>query len=402
MHEAASIVLVSLAAFVLPLAARRVRLPGIVLEILFGILVGPAVLGWIHDSEVLAFLAELGLLLLMFLAGFEIDLGKLQRGGVVELATGLGVFVLTLGLAYGSANALGHGPFVALLLATTSVGLVIPTLRSARRASTGLGQAIIISALMADFLTLIGVTIFAMIRQHGVGGNLLNVPVLFLSITLLLVLLRRVVWWYPERFERIFDPHDPEEMGIRTCLALMFVFVGLAFLLDVEAILGAFLAGLAFAAVFRNRGELERKMKGFSYGFLIPIFFIHVGMRFDVQALKQPGVLVGALALIAVAVLVKLGAASLLVLRRFSPREVLAAGVLLSARLSLVIAVANLGARLGILDRALESQVILLALVTATLCPTLFLVLQPPRQALEEPLAPGGHLRHPLRHPARS
>jgi Kef-type K+ transport system membrane component KefB len=396
MHGAVGVLFASLAAFVLPLAARKVRLPGIVLEILFGILVGPAILGWIHDSEVMEFLAELGLLLLMFLSGFEIDFGKLQRQGAGELASGLGVFALTLVLAYTSASALGHGPFVALLLATTSVGLIIPTLRSARRASTRVGQAIIISALMADFLTLIGVTIFAMIRQHGVGMNLLNIPVLFLCIVLLLVLLKRVAWWYPERFERIFDPHDPEEMGIRTCLALMFVFVGLSFMLDVEGILGAFLAGMAFAVVFRDRGELERKMKGFSYGFLIPIFFIHVGMRFDVQALRQPGVLVGALALIAVAVLVKLGAASLLILRRFSARETLASGLLLSARLSLVIAVANLGARLGILDRALESQVILLALVTATLCPTLFLVLQPPRQQLEEPLSRRA-LRHPLK-----
>ena len=79
MHDAVGVLFASLAAFVLPLAARKVRLPGIVLEILFGILVGPAILGWIHDSEVMEFLAELGLLLLMFLSGFEIDFGRLQR-----------------------------------------------------------------------------------------------------------------------------------------------------------------------------------------------------------------------------------------------------------------------------------------------------------------------------------
>ncbi len=387
MNDTISIVLASLAAFILPLAARRLRTPGIVLEILFGILVGPAVLNLIHDSEVMGFLAELGLLLLMFLAGFEIDFDRLARQGVPQLATGLAVFGLTLVLAYQSSRWLGQGAFVALLLATTSVGLVIPTLRSARRESTPLGQTIIVCALSADFLTLIGVTFYAMVRQQGVGAHLLNIPALFLSILLVLMLLRRVVWWFPERFERLFDAHDPDEIGIRTCLALMFVFVGLSWLLDVETILGAFLAGTMFAAVFRNRGELERKMKGFSYGFLIPIFFIHVGMRFDVRALLDRDAFVAALALIGAALVVKMLSTVVLFARGCTPREVLSAGLLLSARLSLVIAVANLGTRLGVLDRAIEAQVILLALVTSTLCPTLFLTLCPPLGRTESPTA---------------
>jgi Kef-type K+ transport system membrane component KefB len=193
----------------------------------------------------------------------------------------------------------------------------------------------------------------------------------------LLLFLKRLAWWYPEKVERMFVTDDPEEIGIRASLALMFVFVGLSLLLGVEAILGAFFAGAVFAMVFRHRGQLEQKLKGFSYGFLIPIFFIYVGVRFDLQALMRPGVLLGALGLIGVAVGLKILAASVLILQRFSFREVLAAGTLLSSRLSLVIAVAALGARLNLVDRELESQVILLAIVTATVSPTLFRVLAP-------------------------
>jgi Kef-type K+ transport system membrane component KefB len=176
----------------------------------------------------------------------------------------------------------------------------------------------------------------------------------------------------------------------------MFVFVGLSLLLGVEAILGAFFAGAVFAMVFRHRGQLEKKLKGFSYGFLIPIFFIYVGVRFDLQTLMRPGVLLGALALIGVAVGLKILAAGLLVFQHFSPREALAAGTLLSARLSLVIAVAALGARLGLVDRELESQVILLAIVTATVAPTVFRALAPklampaPGESMEA--APNGKL----------
>ncbi len=384
MEHAGTVIIIAVAAFALPLVAGRMGPPAVVLEILFGILVGPSLLGLIHGSAGMDYLAELGFLLLMFLSGFEIDFRRLERQGSSQILVGMLVFVLTMAAALQASRLLGLGPFVTLVLATTSVGIVVPTLRSARCTSTPLGQAILIAALLTDFLTLILATLFAMVRGQGIGWHLLNFPLLFLSFVMLLVALRRLAWWYPERFERLFDPEDPEEMGIRTCLFLMFVFVGISHLLDVEAILGAFLAGTCFGFVFRHRGQLERKMKGFSYGFLIPIFFIHVGVRFDVQSLMRPGVLGGALALLAAAAIVKIVAASALLLRGFSPRQVLAAGFLLSARLSLVIAVAEMGVRLGLLNRALEAQVVLLAVVSSIAAPTLFRAVMPP---VEEPSA---------------
>lgn len=372
MEHAETLILIGIAAFLLPFAAERLRVPAVVVEILFGILVGPAVLGWVHDSEVISFLAEFGLLLLMFLSGFEIDFGRLETQGPGRLVTGGVIFALTLLLAYLSSGILGQGSFLMFLLATTSVGLVVPTLRAVHRSSSPLGQAILISALFADFLTMLGVTILAMVSQHGATWKLLNLPILMLIILVVLLALRRFAWWYPEKFQRLFESDDPEEMGIRTCLALMFLFTGLSYWLDVEAILGAFLAGTVFALVFRHRDHLEQKVKGFAYGFFIPIFFINVGAQFDLQVLGRANVLLGAGALLVAALLVKLLPAQILLFRRFTIRESLAAGTLLSARLSLVIAVAALGVQLGFLDRVLQSQVILLAIVTSTVCPALF------------------------------
>jgi len=377
MDHAVSILILATAAFLLPLIGSRLRLPAVVLEILFGIVAGPALLGLLHESETMGSLAELGFLLLMFLSGFEIDFRKLERGGAGQILTGMSIFLLTLLFAWRAGVWLGHGPFVTLVLATTSVGLVVPTLRSTQRSSTPLGQAILIAALLTDFLTLIGATLFAMVREHGVGWNLLSFPVLFVTIALLLWTLKQLAWWFPEQFERLFDPEDPEEMGIRTCIFLMFIFVGLSWLLGVEAILGAFMAGTVFAWVFRHRGQLEQKLKGFSYGFLIPIFFIHVGVKFDLAALTRPGVLIGALLLIGVATLVKIFASSVLLLVGFSVRQTISAGVLLSARLSLVIAVAEMGVRLNLLSRELEAQVVMLAIVTSVLAPTIFRALAP-------------------------
>jgi Kef-type K+ transport system membrane component KefB len=376
-QSAATLILIASAAFVLPLVGRRIRVPAVVLEIVFGVIIGPAT-GWVDGTELLNQLGELGFFLLMFLSGFEIELRTFERRGIGQITTGLIVFALTLIGAYVTAISLGHGIFMTFVLATTSVGLVVPTLRATRRVSTPLGQAILISALLADFLTLLGVTVFALIEEHGAGVQLLAVPGFFLVIGIALLALRRTAWWFPERFSRLFDQDDPEELGIRASLALMLVFVGLSTVLGIEPILGAFLAGTMFALVFRHRGALEQKLTGFAYGFLIPIFFINVGIQFDLRALGEPGAITGAFVLIGVAVLVKLVPSFVFLARRLSLRDVIATGTLLSARLSLIIAVAELGVQLEVIDRALQASIILLAAVTSTFAPAVFRLIAPP------------------------
>lgn len=377
MEQATSLILIATAVFVLPLVAGNLRIPAVVLEIVFGILAGPQALDWIQGSEILDLFAELGLFLLMFLAGFEIDFRKLREQGITQIGTGFVIFVLTLGVSYIVTQRLGYGVFVTIVLATTSVGLVVPTLRNTRRSSTPLGQTILLSAIMADFLTLLGVAFLAVVHEHGVSLNLLKIPALFLAIVVVLRTLQLFVWWYPERFRRLFTGDDPEELGIRSCLALMLAFVGLSMALDVEPILGSFLAGTLFAMVFRNRGSLEHQLNGFSYGFLIPIFFINIGLRFELDVLLDPQILVRALAVVLGAVLIKVIPSFFLLLRGFSLRETLAAGVLLSARLSLIIAVATLGVELGFLNSEDRAIVVVLAAVTATLAPTGFRLLAP-------------------------
>jgi Kef-type K+ transport system membrane component KefB len=377
MEQATSLILIAAAVFVLPLVAGNLRLPAVVLEILFGILAGPQALNLIQGSEILDLFAELGLFLLMFLAGFEIDFRKLAEQGIGQIGSGFVIFTLTLVVSYVVTHRLGYGLFMTIVLATTSVGLVVPTLRNTRRSATPLGQTILLSAILADFLTLVGVAFLAVVHEHGVSFDLLKIPALFLAIVVVLRALQLFVWWYPERFRRLFSGDDPEELGIRSCLALMLAFVGLSMALDVEPILGSFLAGTLFAMVFRNRGSLEHQLNGFSYGFLIPIFFINIGIRFELNVLVEPQILFRALAILAGAVLIKMLPSFFLLLRGFSLREVLAAGVLLSARLSLIIAVAELGVELGFLNSEDRAIVVVLAAVTATLAPTGFRWLAP-------------------------
>lgn len=385
-----SLVLIALGAFIIPLVSRRLRVPAIVLEIAFGVLIGPEIFDLVEDAQLLEFLSDLGLLLLMFLAGFEIDFGRLQRQGTGPLLSGLATVALIFVLAYLGAQWLsletsGQQIFLTLLIGASALGLVIPTLRATRRSSTGLGQTAILVTLLAEVVSLIGIVIFLVVDEKGLTWDLLNVPGLFVIIALVLLAIKRAAWWFPEKFERLFDAHDPEELGIRATLALMFVLVGLSLALNIEDILGAFLAGAIFAFIFRERGGLEEQLSGFAYGFFIPIFFIFVGIGFPLSRLGQADVLTEALKLIVVGIGIKVVAGLTYMIRGYTLREALGLGFLWAGQLSVIIALAELGVARGLLTEGAEAGAILLVAVTAVITPIAFRALQP---ALDDEVPP--------------
>ncbi len=377
----AAFVLIGLGAFSLPILARRIGLPPIVLEIAFGVAIGPEVLGLIGiaDEATIELFAELGLLLLMFLAGFEVDFERIERQGITQIISALVLFGLfLLGAWYGTGffdlDNNQQRLFLALLISAASVGIVVPALRDVGIGGTGLGQALLIGALIAEFMSLIGIVVLGIWVEQGLAWGLLGLPALFGIMVVALWGIRRAAWWYPEKFKRLFATHDPDEMGIRASLALLFVFVGIAGALGVEGILGAFLAGALFAFIFRDTGRLEERLSGVAFGFFVPIFFINVGIRFPLSRLYEASVLGTAIGLIVVAVLIKVVPALLLALR-FTLREALAGGVLLAGQLSVVVALAELGVDLDLLSPALEVGAILLVAVTAVLSPVAFKIL---------------------------
>ncbi|MHC1587752.1 MAG: cation:proton antiporter domain-containing protein, partial [Candidatus Syntropharchaeia archaeon] len=138
--------------------------------------------------------------------------------------------------------------------------------------------------------------------------------------------------------------------------------------------LGAFLAGVMLSLLFRGGTILEQKLYGIGYGFLIPIFFINVGIKFDLTSLITGGIyLVPTLLLMALIVKI---IPALIFLIEYPLKDSISAGILLSSRLSLIIAVATVGMELGLMDRMMGSAIILLALITSTVCPTIFRKMQ--------------------------
>jgi Kef-type K+ transport system membrane component KefB len=385
--NATTFIVIGFAAFLLPLFARRIGLPAVVLELVFGLLIGPQVFGLIAAESTsegfILVLAEVGLLLLMFLAGFEIDFTSLEREGRGPIVVGLIGFALIVAIAWFGFGIIGvvatdERIFATLLVSAASVGVIVPALRATNRGGTRQGQITIVVGILAEFIAATGIIVFSVWVKNGWGIELLAVPLFAVILLVALWLMRTLAWWYPERAERLFAAHDPDELGIRFSLALLFVFVGLSLALGMDPILGAFMAGAIFAFVFRNSGDLEARLSGFSYGFLIPIFFISVGVGFPLDALSDPAVLSLAVGIIVVAIVAKVLPAPLLMFRGLSLRDSLGVGVLLAGQLSVIIALAQVGVTIEVIDEGLAAGAILLVGVTAILSPIVFKVLSPP------------------------
>lgn len=375
-NQALSLIIISLAVFIVPILSRYLKIPSIVGEILFGIAIGKSGLGLIMSGEWLSFLAHFGFLLLMFLSGFEIDFEYLEKQGLKQVVFALFIFFCTVLLAYLFSTLMGFGFYMTLILSTTSLGLAIPTLRETGLSKSLLGQDIILAAIIADFLTLLGIVIYSLFFQYGFCREMLKPGLIFVFAALVLYILKRLAWWYPERFIRLLKGEDPAETGVRASLALLFVFVGFSSLLDIEPILGAFLCGVLFSLIFRYRGVLEEKLMGFGYGFLIPIFFIHVGINFDLRVLLEWQIFLNTAILFIGAWIVKIIPSLLFRFKGLTWNECFYSGILLSARLSLIIAAASIGLKLNLINNQIHSSIIFLAILTSSLAPILFKKIQ--------------------------
>lgn len=208
--------------------------------------------------------------------------------------------------------------------------------------------------------------------------EILKALFLFVVAYSILAVLRLVVWWFPLHFQRWVDVEDPSEVGVRAGFVLMLSLAALSGWVGLEAILGAFLAGALFSFVFRDKGVLETKLSAVGQGFFVPLFFINVGVSFDASALDDLSSLLKGLGVLAGASLAATWIpVFLLMLVGFSLRQVASSAFLLAAPLTLLVAVASMGHELGVLDDKMSSEVILLAIVTGIVFPTIFKLLYP-------------------------
>ena len=363
------------ASFAAPLLSGLVHVPSSVLLILLGVLVGPHALGIVGVNEVPLFLAEVGFIVLMFLAGLEIDFNQIRHRGLGSLLLMTGICVGIGAVAVIAVLLLGLAPAHALALGAMSVGLPLAILKEGGGVRGRLGQTIILVGSVGELLTIIGMTLYYFLARYGVSIELVTGLARMLAVFILAGLVLRTLaaaaWWWPDRFAKMVAEEDGSELGVRASLLLMVVFSTVALLADVESIVGAFMAGAVIAFVLRGKRVLEEKLSVVGHGFFVPIFFLMVGVKFE------PTVVTGealgfALELLALSFVVKMLPGFFLLREGLSLRETVSASVLLSAPLTLVVAIAGVGEEVGALDQTGTGTLVLLAILSGVVFPVVF------------------------------
>jgi Kef-type K+ transport system membrane component KefB len=380
-----SILVIAAVAFLAPILvnlAPRLRLPAVALEIVIGIVVGPAGLGWLELDLPVTVLSLMGLAFLLFLAGLEIDPARLRgRLGTISLAFGISlVLAIAAAFAFQPVEEIRNPLFVAIILASTSLGLIVPVVRDAGEIDTEFGQVVLAAASLAEFGTILLVSLFFSTSSSGSDGSGAKVILLVgFAVLVVLVGLAMVEAGRSLRVSATLRALEDTsaQLGVRVAILLLVGFVALAGELGIETILGAFIAGALLRVVdpeaHLTHVEFRRKVEAIGYGFLIPMFFVSSGARFDVDALlHSPGHLT-LIPIFLVAMLVVRGGPTFLYRRWFPNRRVVASAFLQATSLTFVVVAARLGLELDVFDEASGASIVAAGLLSVIVFPPIAL-----------------------------
>ncbi|MCO4845597.1 MAG: cation:proton antiporter [Sulfurovum sp.] len=369
-----------------PFVAKFLRLPIPPVEIILGSIV--AYLGLVGHNQYFDLIAEVGFLYLMFLAGMEVDLKQITKSPKIVIQKSmLFLFVMVVfSIIFGFIFDL-HA-IVIISMPLISIGLLASLSKVYGKEESWIRLAFI-AGVLGEILSIAALTIFDAAITTGFNINLvLKIGYLLLFIFVIYILYKMfnlLFWWYPELKSTLVPKIDTSAQDIRLSMALFFILIAVMLSLDLEVALGAFIAGIAISAFFHHEKELEEKMSSLGFGFLVPLFFIHVGASFDLKALPLEGVVSGALLITVLMIVSRLFAA--IVLRGISgSKDALLIALSLSMPLTLLVAVATIGYDTKLLDLLTYYQLILASIFEILISMTVIKALQANKRHKEKEL----------------
>jgi len=339
-----SILTLSLVLVLSPHLSRLFRLPTAPIEIIVGSFL--AFLGILEAKESnFQLLAEVGFLYLMFLAGLEVNLKGIMKMPKVYIVQSLYFLLVLWGLALIFGLIFHIHMILIVVLPLISIGLLATLSKDYGKEERWIKIAFLVGTI-GEVISITSLTIFEAATSVGVGEELFyKIVLLFAFIGVVIALyafFRLLFWWYPE-FKTILMPHDDGKyQDLRLAIGLFFIMIALMKQLHLELAFGAFIAGLFISTFFHHKHELEEKMSSFGFGFLVPIFFIHVGASFGLENIIIPQVLIITAILLGLMFSIRVLASYTLV-TLIGKRNALLSGLALSMPLTLMIAVATIG-----------------------------------------------------------
>jgi Kef-type K+ transport system membrane component KefB len=381
------LLVVAAVAFVAPILASvvpRHLIPAVVLEVLFGLAVGPQGLGWVQPQGAVELLYIMGFGFLLFLAGQDIDPSHfrdpmLRVTGVAYLCSLALAFPVALGLIAVASGA--DLRLIALALTSSSLGILVPVVRDSGDLNTEFGQLTVLAGTVGEFASLLLLTILFSADAKSTPEQILYV--LILGVAAAATGFGLYGLWRTGRMGRILTSLDDtaSQLRVRGAFLVLLIFAGLAHGFGVDSLLGAFVAGvvlrLADGDDRPNIDVFKAKLDAIGFGFLIPVFFVVTGVHFNVDALFSHASALELVPLLVVAIAIVRGGPALLYRSRLGSRPTVAVAFLQSATLTFPVVVAQIGLSLNLLNQATAAALIGAALLTVILFPAVALSLRP-------------------------
>lgn len=368
----------------------RLGQPAVAGEVMAGLVLGPTVLNFlhweaftvIHLEETFTFLAELGALLLLFIAGLELHISDLRKSGPAAIFAGFLGFLVPLGLGFLAAILMNFDPqqslFIGLLLAPTSVSISAQTLIELKVLRSRVGASLLGAAVIDDTLVVLGISIFLAVLG-GTGAEEISagssIVLLVGRMAIYLVAAIFVGWKILPRMAKWVEDLPISE-GVTAFAFTIMVFYSWSaeYFGGLASIIGAFLAGLFFA-----RTQLKAKIRqGFSiiaYSVFIPIFFVDVGLEANLRMLDGQALIFLAVLLFTAIISKVIGAGVGGLLGKLSAKESLQLGVSMVPRGEVVLIVATVGITEGFINQTELSVAIALVVLTTLLTPPILRIL---------------------------
>ncbi|NJN43055.1 MAG: hypothetical protein HC811_13330 [Flammeovirgaceae bacterium] len=367
------------------------KIPSVIVEIIMGILIGPFVLNVVPvENELLNSLSYLGFLFLIFLSGIALDIqkiissfpkGKLQAVDLVSNTFLVATIIYLGSVAVAVLTAISlpafagiDKVFLVILLPSVALSIIVPIIKHDGELSRKFGQIILIEGAIATIMTIILISIYSGIYsnkgfQFELFLFLIIFVVFFIAYKIGRVLIKVKLF---QRLQYKLE-HASSQIRIRGSIAVLLLFVLIASIIKTEPVLGAFFAGTLLSLFLaKERSALLFKLDGMGYGFFIPVFFIMVGVNLDMNSIKDIATsFYFIISLTASFFIVQLIPATVMI-KLFKWKRSVSSAVLLSSRLGLTIATAQIGLSLNIISPAANAGIVVAAILTSILSPTLY------------------------------
>lgn len=349
--------------------AARLGQPSVLGKILVGIILGPALLGWIHETELLTTFSQIGVLLLMFLAGLETDLQEMNKNKKAAIYVAVGGIIMPIILGYLGSQyygmSVGESIFIGLLLSATSVSISVQALRELGWLNSKEGSTLLGAAVLDDIV----VVILIAIAMSVFAGSDTNIGLLIGKKILFFVVLILISKWVIPHFIRLFTKFKVTESVLSAGLIICFGLSYFAEIFGIAGIIGAFFAGIAIAQT-KFKKEIEHKVEPIAYGIFVPFFFVSIGLAVTFDGIgDQIGFIVvfSIIAVISKFIGSGLGAK----LAGFTMKSSMGVGAGMVSRGEVALILAAMGLESGLLPANYYTAMIIVVIVTTIATPPL-------------------------------